>query len=334
MDESYPEKGLDADAALKLQERFNAELKYYIATNSPAQTPSQNDRRGRHYCSAARPVAVTGVVYEQDGRNWIKASKMEPVRLKYPDKMMAPDKPFVMPDGEPLILKVDDKLSIKCIKVPAGKALLGAPFYVATRYQEEYPRLVTLTKSFYLAEIPVTQEIWEKVMGSNPSTLKDPQLPVQNPLFPDVDKFCQLLSEKTGRKVRLPTAAEWEYAARVGTSNPGFAEKYKDQNSAGIQGWKAVLPVKSKQPNAWGLYDMVSCWWEVTGDFAKYPSRQPEVDPKYPAVGSGKRTAMGVAKENWSLSIREFDNEHGLGYTSNKIRLAVDADEGTAAPKP
>jgi formylglycine-generating enzyme required for sulfatase activity len=204
---------------------------------------------------------------------------------------------------------------------------------VAIRYQEEYPRLVTLTQSFYLAEIPVTQEIWEAVMGSNPSKVKDPKLPVQNPLFPEIEKFCQILSQKTGRKVRLPSGAEWEYAARVGTSNPGFPEKYRKQGTLRDEGRKTPLPVKSKEPSAWGLYDMLSPWWEVTGDKAKYPSRQPEIDPRYPASGRENRTAMGVAGENWTISMREFDDETGLGYSSNRFRIAVDDDSGTSPGK-
>jgi len=325
MDEFYPDKGLDADAAVKLQDQFNAQLKFYIAPDSPAKPPGQNTGKG-HYCSSARASAVTGILYEKDGRKWIRASRIEDTRLNYPEKMLAPDRPFAMPDKKPLILQVGKNLSLTCIKVPAGRAMLGAPFYMAYRYQEEYPRPVTLTRPFYLSEIPITQDVWEAVMGNNPSTVKNPSMPVQSPPFAEIDRFCQMLSEKTGRKVRLPSAAEWEYAARAGTSNPGFPEKYRDQNSAGNEGWKSVLPVKSRKPNAWGFYDMFSCWWEVTGDRAMYPTRHPEVDPRYPASGRGNRAAMGVVKENWSVSIREFEDEKGLGYTSNKFRILVEAD--------
>ena len=263
---------------------------------------------------------------EKDGKKWIRVTKVEQRGPKYPGRMLAEDKPLVAADKEPIVLKIRDDLTLKCVRIPAGKALLGEPFYVAIRYQEEYPRLVTLTKGFYLAEIPVTQEIWEAVMGSNPSKVKDPRLPVQNPLFPDIDRFCALLSEKTGKKVRLPSGAEWEYAARVGTSNPGFPEKYRSQALLRDEGKKTPLPVKSKSPNPWGLYDLISPWWEVTGDKAKYPARQAEVDPRYPATGKEHRTAMGVVGENWSISMQEFDDETGLGYSSNRFRIAVDED--------
>jgi formylglycine-generating enzyme required for sulfatase activity len=239
--------------------------------------------------------------------------------------MLAPDRPFVIPNKKPLMLPIAKGLALKCLYVPPGKAMLGAPFFMTSRYQEEYPHLVTLTRGFYLGEIPITQEMWLALAGGNPSKLKGANLPVENPLFPDMDKFCEILSQRTGKRVRLPSTAEWEYAARSGTSNPGFAEKYADQFSNGGGGWKAVLPVKSRKPNAWGFYDLFSCWWEITGDTAMYPQRAPAVDPRYPARSDhSNRAGMGVVKENWSIAMREFEDEKGLGYTSNKFRILVE----------
>ena len=152
--------------------------------------------------------------------------------------------------------------------------------------------MVTLTKPFYISEIPITQEIWEAIVGNNPSKTKDPKLPVENPPVADVDKFCQLLSEKTGRKVRLPTGAEWEYVARVGTSNPGFPEKYRDQGTFKDEGKRAPLPVKSKKPNAWGIYDLFSPWWVMTGDCEKYPSH-PRSTPTTPSARTACTCSWG-----------------------------------------
>jgi formylglycine-generating enzyme required for sulfatase activity len=326
LDAHFPEKGLDADAAIRLQEEWIARLKFFIAPDSPAEVPDPNKGKAAHYCHASRPVTLTGTVTEKDGRKWIRVTKVRDGGGTVPPRMLTEDKPFEPAGKEPLVLAISDTLRLACVRIPAGKALLGEPFYVAIRYQEEYPRLVTLTRPFYLAEIPVTQEIWEAVMGSNPSLVKGPTIPVQNPLFPDIEEFCKRLSAKTGRRVRLPSAAEWEYAARVGTSNPGFPEKYRNQGTLRNEGRKAAPPVKGKAPNAWGLYDMISPWWEVTGDKAKYPSRQAEIDPRYPASGKEHRTAMGVIGENWSISMREFDDETGLGYSSNRFRIAVDEE--------
>jgi hypothetical protein len=329
--EFYPDRGLDADAAQKLMGQFSSRLKFYIAPDSPGLKDGKNTGKN-HYCQPALASAVTGVVTIKDGKRWITATRIEPARLKFPDRMLAPDKPFVMPDKPPVVLKVGDKLTLKCIYIPPGKFLMGTPVYMWPYYVEEYPHLVTLTKPFYLAEIPVTQEMYEVVMGTNPSTVKDPRLPVQNPRFADIAKFCQILSEKNGKKVRLPTDAEWEYAARVGTSNPGFPEKYQDQNSTGSSGFKAPLPVKSKRPNAWGLYDMASCWWEISADKGMYNVRHSAVDPRYPPgveTARSQRSGRGIIKDNWSIGTHEFITEKA-DYAGQKFRVVVEAE----APAP
>jgi formylglycine-generating enzyme required for sulfatase activity len=328
MNDLYPVKGLEAEAARKLLARFTERLKYHIAPDSPALTEIKK-KGTAHYCMPAQARAVTGTVIEKDGKKWMTATRIEPVRLKYPARMLQPDKPFVIPGREPLTLKVGDELTLKCVPIPAGTFLMGTPHYMYPYYVEEYPHPVTLTKDYYLAEIPVTQQMYEAVMGSNPSTVKDPLLPVQNPTFTDIERFCVLLSQQNGRKVRLPTAAEWEYAARVGTSNPPFAEKYKEQNSSGASGFKEPLKVKSRKPSAWGLYDMASCWWEITGDKGAYHVRQGVVDPHYPPGvenARSQRTGRGnLGSPAWSMATHESITEKG-GYAGQKYRVLVEME--------
>jgi formylglycine-generating enzyme required for sulfatase activity len=322
MKEFYPEQGLDADAAQQVMEQFSTRLKYYLAPESPALKDSRNTGKN-HYCQAAAASAVTGVVAEKDGKRWITATRIEPTKLVFPDRMLAADQPFVKNDREPVNLKINDKLTLKCVYIPPGTFLMGTPVYLWPYFVEEYPHRVTLTRPFYLAEVPVTQEMYEAVMGDNPSTVKDPQLPVQNPPFAAIKKFCQVLSEKNGRTVRLPTDAEWEYAARVGTSNPGLADKYKDQNSSGPNGFKAPLPVKSKKPNAWGLYDMASCWWEISADRGMYNVRTSVKDPHYPPADENpkaQRSGRGILKDNWSIGTHEFISEKA-DYAGQKFRV-------------
>ena len=142
----------------------------------------------------------------------------------------------------------------------------------------------------------------------------------------------QILSEKNGKTVRLPTDAEWEYAARVGTSNPGFAEKYKEQNSTGTEGFKAPLKVKSKKPNAWGLYDMASCWWEISADKGMYNVRHAKTIPttRRPSrMPEAQRSGRGIIKDDWSIGTHEFITEKA-DYAGQKFRVIVEAD----APAP
>jgi formylglycine-generating enzyme required for sulfatase activity len=279
----FPARGLDAEAAQKLLDQFSARLKYYIAPDSPAFPGDKNTGAG-HYCMPAVACAVTGGVSEKDGKKWIRATRMTPCPLSYPARMLRPDRPFVRQSQEPLVLKVGDRLTLRCIAIPAGTFLMGTPFYMWPYHVEEYPHRVTLTRDYYLSEIPITQEMYEAVMGSNPSTIKDPQLPVQNPSFADI---------------------------------------------------RSPLKVKSKKPNAWGLYDMASCWWEITGDKAAYHVRRSVVDPHYPPGvenARSQRTGRGIVNERWSIGTHEFITEKA-DYAGQKFRIVVETRAPSGAQR-
>jgi hypothetical protein len=313
----FPDRGLDCEAALKLQDQIAARLKYFIATNSPAYpAPKRN-----HYCAPAEMMAVTGVLSERDGRKYIHATAIKGAGFKYPEKMMMPDKPFLHSEKEPLLLKVNETLTLKCIPIPPGTFLMGSQIYQQPYYTEEFAHPVTLTKTYYLSEIPITREIYEAVMGGPlPGPADNPQRPMRDATFANIHQFCRLLSEKNGRRVRLPTDAEWEYAARSGTSNPGFGAKYQGQNSSGPNG--LPLPVRSKPANAWGFYDLVSCWWEITSEPFYYNARTPEIDPSRP-YKDGYHSVRGNPKAYLrSISVRELsDIPGGVGL---KFRVLVE----------
>ena len=330
MAEYYPDRGLDADAARTLQDQFMTRLTYDI--DGPLTEKMFKDAQW----TVRGVMALTGVVSEKNGRKWLTARKCEPAEFAFPAKMLSPDKPLVMPDKEPLVLKINDSLSLVCIYVPAGKFLMGEPYYQCPHWQEDPPHTVTLTRPFYMSEIPISQEIYEAVIGNNPSRLKDPKLPVHNVSCVEMYKFCQVLSEKTGRQIRIPTAAQWEYAARVGTSNPTFPEKYTEQNSnAQSQYGSPPLPVKSKRPNAWGFYDMHSGWWERVAD-APVLDHQDTVDPQHTppednAADTRSKKHTHVGKGQWTYAVSEIEYiDSAAGDT--RFRIVVEAEP--AAPSP
>jgi len=316
----WPGDSMDATQAIQLNEAFSRRLKYYLA---PCELTTKNIGTGK-WGEPAK--AVTGVVFEKDGKKWITPGKVQDAKLKYPDKMLAPDKPLQMPGKTPLVLKVTDTLSLNCILLPRGDFLFEKPYYVQPRWQDEFPRHITFSKPLWMAEIPVTQEMWESVMTNNPSTLKDPKRPVRNITGSEAYNFCQILSEKNGRKVRLPGEAEWEYAARVGTSNPELDAKCKDQDCSGKKGGE-LLPVKSRQPNAWGLYDMIHGGaFEMLRDKFSF-TREDAVDPY---ISCEKEDAAGKRVGHWGRNSTTYHESTAGGgtdqsYGNSMIRVVVEA---------
>jgi formylglycine-generating enzyme required for sulfatase activity len=350
MKEDWPGDTLDCDQAMKLSRDFDAHLKYFL---SPSPLVDSYHREVEY---PARPVAVTGTVSERDGKKWITVSKIEPAKLTYPAKMLAPDKPLVPPDPKPLVLKVTDKLELKCVKLPPGRFLRGSPLYEQPRWQDEFPHEVTLTKAFYLSEIPITQAMFEAVVGVNPSKRtpcpyteprgaefnerfrhkqpdEGPDYAVENATWEEIQKFCDELSKRNHVKVRLPTEAEWEYAARVGTSGPCFTEKYLTQRSYLGDTEGRCEPVKRHAPNVWGLYDMVHTGWELVSDHKADNVREKQVDPIGPpresaadhGTGPLRRTKGGAYYGDTHLNLHGACDEAGNNEEGIMIfRVAVD----------
>jgi formylglycine-generating enzyme required for sulfatase activity len=149
------------------------------------------------------------------------------------------------------------------VAIKAGKFLMGSkadPFSKLPPNKDEMPQHEVSIKSFSLGRLEVTQEQWYAVMGTLPSKFKGRTLPVEQVSWNDVQEFLKKLSDKTGKNYRLPSEAEWEYAARGGSQTAysfGDDEKelhiyaWYDKNS-GMQS----QPVGEKLPNAFGLHDM------------------------------------------------------------------------------
>jgi uncharacterized protein (TIGR02996 family) len=171
--------------------------------------------------------------------------------------------------------------------VPPGTFLMGSPPTEEGRSDDETQHRVTLSKGFWLGITPVTQAQWRAVMGTNPdpSRFKGDDRPVERVPWHDCVKFCKKLSKKEGRRYRLPTEAEWEYACRAGTTTPfSFGQTIStdqanyDGNDTYGRGKKGAhrqqtTPVGSFPANAWGLFDMHGNVWEWCQDwYGAYPS--------------------------------------------------------------
>jgi len=212
-------------------------------------------------------------------------------------KLGAAPEPKSSPAG--LTLDLGRGITMKLVLIRPGNFLMGSPDSDKGRAPEEGPQHeVTISKPFYLGVTEVTQAQYEAVMGTNPSKFKGPANPVDSLTWDEAAEFCRRLSEKTGKTVRLPTEAEWEYACRAG-SKTRFS--FGDSESAlGDYAWWGsnsggkTHPVGQKKPNAWGLYDMHGNVYEWCADWYGPYSSEALTDPQGTASG-GNRVVRGGA---------------------------------------
>jgi len=183
------------------------------------------------------------------------------------------------------------------IYVDGGTFTMGAtPEQGSNAYDEKPAHQVTLS-SFSIGRYEVSQEEWEAVMGSNPSKFKGSKLPVEQVTWNDCQTFIHKLNQLTGKQFRLPTEAEWEYAARGGNKSRGY--KYAGGNDLGSVAWYngnsggKTHDGGQKQPNELGLYDMVGNVWEWCQDwYGKYSSSS-QTNPNGSSSGSFRVTRGG-----------------------------------------
>jgi len=180
--------------------------------------------------------------------------------------------------------------------IPAGQFVMGS-----AKGDEKPPHEVTISKPFCLGVHEVTQEQWESVLGPNtvPSDKRGADLPLSKASYEEIQDFLRKLNAKEGRRVyRLPTEAEWEYAASAPGGNTGSCDR-------GDQG---PLPVGSFEPNSLGLYDMHGNVWEFVRDWYGEYRPEPATDPTGPAAGEERVRKGGsydLALENCRATRRE-----------------------------
>ena len=195
------------------------------------------------------------------------------------------------PSGNTITIPVKNGISIEMVKVEAGSFNMGATPEMENPHEDEKPvHRVTLTNNYYVGKYEVTQALWKIVMGSNPSNSKGDNLPVEKVSWNDCQKFISKLNKLTGKSFRLPTEAEWEYAARGGNKSRGY--QYSGSNTIGDVAWydgnsgSKTHAVGTKQPNELGAFDMTGNVWEWCQDWFNRYSSSPQTNPIGAVSGS------------------------------------------------
>jgi formylglycine-generating enzyme required for sulfatase activity len=210
-----------------------------------------------------------------------------------------------------------NSIGMKFVLIPAGSFMMGADKNFEDASDEELPRhQVRISKPFYLGVYEVTQKDWAAVMGNNPSKFKGEDNPVETVSWDDAQAFVARLNQKEGHsRYRLPSEAEWEYAARAGSTSAYYFGDNESQ--LGDYAWyednsgQEAHPVGQKRPNAWGLYDMIGNVWEWAQDrYGSYYANSPSADPIGPFLGDSRINRGG----GWNRGARLCRSASRVGY--------------------
>jgi len=228
---------------------------------------------------------------------------------------------FPQPAGKRMVLSIED-IEYPFRWCPPGTFMMGSPTSGQNRSTDETPPQVTLSRGFWLLETPVTQGMWEGIMGNNPSNWKGVKLPVEQVSWGDCQGFIQKLNglgvAPDGYRFSLPTEAQWEYACRAGTTTPFNFGSTLNGDKANCNGnypygtstkgryLEKSTEVGTYPANAWGLYDMHGNVWEWCSDwYGDYPSGA-VTDPTGASTGSYRVLRGG----SWSNSARHCRSAH------------------------
>ena len=229
-------------------------------------------------------------------------------------------------------------VSFKMMKVQGGTFTMGATPEQGTEepWNDEWPTHEVTVSSFSIGQTEVTQELWQAVMGSNPSYFTgDPKRPVETVSWDECQQFIATLNQLTGMNFRMPTEAEWEYAARGGNRSEGY--KYAGSNDINETAWwddnagdgvgesspdYGTHPVALKKANELGLYDMSGNVWEWCQDWYGPYSQEAQINPTGPETGT-EHLYRGGSWINYARNCRVSCRFHWVTNGVNYVGLRL-----------
>ena len=231
-------------------------------------------------------------------------------------------------NGDNISIPVKDGISIDMVRVEAGTFTMGATPEMENPWDGEKPtHQVTLTNDYYIGKYEVTQALWQAVMGNNPSYFKGDNLPVEKVSWNDCQEFISKLNTITGKTFRLPTEAEWEYAARGGKKSRGY--QYRGSSNLSDVAWykdnsgNKTHAVGSKQANELGIYDMSGNVWEWCQDwYGKYSSSS-QTNPTGANSGSNRVRRGGGWGGNAWICRSSYRYSYAPGFSNDSLGLRL-----------
>ncbi len=221
-------------------------------------------------------------------------------------------------------------VTFNMVRVDGGTFTMGATPEQQSPNNDEKPTHRVTLSSYYIGETEVTQQLWETVMGINPAHFKGGTHPVEYISWNDCQEFIKKLNSLTGMDFRLPTEAEWEFAARGGNKSKGH--QYSGSNNLNEVAWNRnnsgneTHPVATKVPNELGIYDMSGNVWEWCQDwYQSNYSTLAQTNPVGPASGSYRVSRGG----SWYLNASRCRVASRYNYTPGNrydylgLRLAL-----------
>lgn len=219
-------------------------------------------------------------------------SKMNEDNLSEDNSIESPSTQEDVSNKNKTTFTVSNLVSFTMIRVDGGSFRMGGFIDDEDSYPHERPRHDVSVSPFLIGETQVTQELWEAVMGGNPSQFKGKNKPVESVSWNDCVDFIHKLNELTGKHFRLPTEAEWEFAARGGRFSKNYT--FSGSNDRNEVAWQpensghTTHEVKTKKPNELGIFDMSGNVLEWVDDwFGEYPDNT-QTDPTGPSYGRYK----------------------------------------------